>query len=1510
MKMKKTILMMIITGIFLACELMSQVPGETLWTRQTTNNGFITNKVPAPIFELSPTVNINNATTPNRDMWDVLYTFETSCPSMPGIETDGVNIYTASFMDDLGTFSRYEMDGTLLGDFTIPGISHIRDMAYDGTYFYGSPATMTIYIMDLANETLIGTIPVTCDGLSGVRHIAFDPDLDGGNGGFWVGNWFELGAITMSGAQIYASMTNPGDIYGSAYDEWTAGGPYIWLFSQNGSGAVLHQFDIAALATTGVTHDASDIPGFSAGVAGGLATFVNDDGVFIMLANLQQHPNLVGAYEIAIASDPSAPGASTDVTVTPDAGGAQEAEIGWTCPTLDVEGNILTDLDEMRIYRDGTLVYTDTSPTIGAAGSYTDTVSASATYIYGVVGYNDFGEGIPVYVSDWVGEDVPNIVTDILLEQTNPEELSGTLTWINPTTGLNGGAFNEAILGYHIERNDGVIFEVAGETTEYIDNTIPVSENYFYTIQAYNSVGDGGIETSNVVLIADAGLLLMEGFYDEIIPADWNIVGEGQNNWLIINTNNAGGIVPELMFNWAPSFAGVSRMVTQPLNTSGMTELVLEFKHFLNDYNGNEYSIGFQSTSDGTTWNDIVIYNPTGDIGPETVTETFTNADVGSATFQLALYFNGTSFNLDNWFVDDIKLTGDATQTLGFIEGTVTLNSGTGNVEDVEVTAGNVAVNPNINGDYTIEIEIGTYDVTATLEGYDPDTINGVIVEEGVITPGINLTLVYNSSLNSPQNLFVDELGYATWDTPGGETDVITHHTGYEGNGIGNGGVASWSCAARFDAVELVDFYGSVLTDVNVHIRTADFSYVEVNVWEGGSFGDPGTLVYAEDITTSVLIEDWTNHVLTTPIPLIAGNEYWIGYSIDATGDYPASVDAGPVVPDKGDWMLYEGDWLELTSWGLDYNWCIEGVVGASDDILTKNTMKTNPIIKTHQIRNTIFQGKIKAAFNHPIRKADTSIADNKDLIGYNIYLNGVYVEFTTNLFYQFNGLVNGTTYLTEVTAVYDEGESDPVEYTFVYNPSLNPPQNLFVDELGYTTWDTPGGETDVITHHTGYEGNGIGNGGVASWSCAARFDAVELVDFYGSVLTDVNVHIRTADFSYVEVNVWEGGSFGDPGTLVYAEDITTSVLIEDWTNHVLTTPIPLIAGNEYWIGYSIDATGGYPSSVDAGPVVPDKGDWIFYDGEWLELISWGLDYNWCIEGVVGESDDILTKNTIKTNLKIKTHQNRNTIFQGKMEAAFNHPIRMATTNYNTRNLIGYNVYLDGGYVEYSTDLFYQYIGLINEQTYVAGVSAVYDEGESEIIEFEFTYILPVLNPPQNLFVTEKGYANWDAPSSEDLLGYNVYLDGDFVEYTTDLFYQYIGLINEQTHIAGVSAVYDEGESEIIEYEFTCIFVGVDERLNNPNFSLSQNYPNPFSNKTTIYITTTVASDKNTMITVYNFTGQKIKTLVDKKLGQGTHQIVWDGTDYSGNQVLSGIYFYKMECGDKYIFLKKMILMK
>jgi hypothetical protein len=77
----------------------------------------------------------------------------------------------------------------------------------------------------------------------------------------------------------------------------------------------------------------------------------------------------------------------------------------------------------------------------------------------------------------------------------------------------------------------------------------------------------------------------------------------------------------------------------------------------------------------------------------------------------------------------------------GFISGNVVLNGGTGNVTDVTVIAGIHVTNPDAQGDYSMEVEIGNYDVTASLIDYTPETIPDVVVLEGQTTVGVDFIL-------------------------------------------------------------------------------------------------------------------------------------------------------------------------------------------------------------------------------------------------------------------------------------------------------------------------------------------------------------------------------------------------------------------------------------------------------------------------------------------------------------------------------------------------------------------------------------------------------------------------------------------------------------------------------------------------------------------------------------------------------------------------------------------------
>ncbi|PLX04569.1 MAG: hypothetical protein C0595_02650 [Marinilabiliales bacterium] len=84
-----------------------------------------------------------------------------------------------------------------------------------------------------------------------------------------------------------------------------------------------------------------------------------------------------------------------------------------------------------------------------------------------------------------------------------------------------------------------------------------------------------------------------------------------------------------------------------------------------------------------------------------------------------------------------------------------------------------------------------------------------------------------------------------------------------------------------------------------------------------------------------------------------------------------------------------------------------------------------------------------------------------------------------------------------------------------------------------------------------------------------------------------------------------------------------------------------------------------------------------------------------------------------------------------------------------------------------------------------------------------------------------------------------------------------------------------------------------------------QNYPNPFNFTTTISFSTTANSYIE--LVIYNLSGQKVRTLLDKELNSGNHSVLWNGRDDNNQYVSSGIYFYTLKLGE-FFASGKMIL--
>jgi len=91
------------------------------------------------------------------------------------------------------------------------------------------------------------------------------------------------------------------------------------------------------------------------------------------------------------------------------------------------------------------------------------------------------------------------------------------------------------------------------------------------------------------------------------------------------------------------------------------------------------------------------------------------------------------------------------------------------------------------------------------------------------------------------------------------------------------------------------------------------------------------------------------------------------------------------------------------------------------------------------------------------------------------------------------------------------------------------------------------------------------------------------------------------------------------------------------------------------------------------------------------------------------------------------------------------------------------------------------------------------------------------------------------------------------------------------------------------------------------DFTLAQNFPNPFNPETRIaYVT---AAPGEVSLIVFDVRGKAVRTLKEGQLNAGHHHAVWQGRDDSGNAVSSGVYFYVLRCGSQ-VLRKKCVFMK
>ena len=172
---------------------------------------------------------------------------------------------------------------------------------------------------------------------------------------------------------------------------------------------------------------------------------------------------------------------------------------------------------------------------------------------------------------------------------------------------------------------------------------------------------------------------------------------------------------------------------------------------------------------------------------------------------------------------------------------------------------------------------------------------------------------------------------------------------------------------------------------------------------------------------------------------------------------------------------------------------------------------------------------------------------------------------------------------------------------------------------------------------------------------------------------------------------------------------------------------------------------------------------------------------------------------------------------------------------------------------------------------------------------------------------------SWSASVDEDFSYFNIYRQdllsmAPAVVFTSiDSFYTDIEVSSVGSYEYWITAVDLSGlESEASG--FVSAVLSSEEEMGMPtNFALKQNYPNPFNPSTQIQYS--LPSESKVLISIYDLTGRKVKTLVNDVQSAGYRTVMWNATNEIGRPVSAGMYIYSIQAGN-FTQNRKMVLMK
>ncbi len=697
----------------------------------------------------------------------------------------------------------------------------------------------------------------------------------------------------------------------------------------------------------------------------------------------------------------------------------------------------------------------------------------------------------------------------------------------------------------------------------------------------------------------------------------------------------------------------------------------------------------------------------------------------------------------------------------------------------------NYTVFTDVNGYYESPVLSGIYDFTISASGYVDQFVQGITIEnESTTTTDFELfefphpvSFVDVTEVNETSVLIDwNSEGWLTYDN-----DVI----GYAGIGSE---VADYNLiwGSKFVPAQLSAYGTGFVTKVAVYQMPAVGDYLtEIRILAGEN-GE--TVLYSQDVTGILTGDTWNIVYLNEAVAFDNTENLWIAMYVERPGNTFNEPTAGAleVIPNRYDYFAYNGAaWTSISGeYGInDQAWMLRGFVttSAGREVALGQGDFTTTGHKDYSTVKSVSSGKgmipaSKANAKFPVYAHETT----RELVGYSIYRTTCetgeleFLGFTVDMQFTDNtwGNAEAGVYKWGVVAEYDLNQSEitysncldkdmyttvevevstnsgdspegtMVKFINVSEPGLNLVYESELDETGSLTWEEfRKGVYDIYVMKNGFNtivltNDEISNPITYSWLMEELLLAVS------------NLHVTP--FGYA---TWNDYVF-EPFMETFNDGIPETWTILDGGSTTDTWYMETPEGNPQTTGASLDGTPfAYVDSDNAGtgpffdeqlisPVINASAAeelYIMFDqyynfymaGEFANVdVFDGTDWVTVLNQV---ADQGAWNNPNQQVIDVSEYANEN--FQARFHyydngiwawfwAIDNLVVTDNQDRSETRGLQNYKVWLDGIYQGNTTDMFWQQdlTNLVEEETYLTEVSAVYSTGESEKRSFLWTY--------------------------------------------------------------------------------------------------------------------------------------------------------------------------------------------